>query len=65
MMALIYFAMCFNGGTYSVGFEWYPFDLIHNSAHYVSFLVVLPVALLIQAFLYIKIHNKFYSGSEN
>lgn len=61
MMALIYFAMCFNGGVVSVGFSWYPFDLIHNSAHYVSFIVILPVTLLMQSFYYLKSKNRFGS----
>lgn len=62
MMALIYFAMCFNGGTSSVSFEWYPFDLIYNGGHHVSFIVILPVALLIQAFYYLKSKNRLVSG---
>lgn len=61
MMALIYFAMCFNGGTTSFGFEWYPYDLIYNYAHRAGFLVMLPVSVLLQTFLYLRNKNKFAS----
>lgn len=33
IVALIYLAMCFNGGTSRVSFEWYPYDLLHNLGH--------------------------------
>ena len=33
VLALIYFAMCFSGGTVKVTFEWYPYDLLHNLGH--------------------------------
>lgn len=33
VLALIYFAMCFSGGTVRVTFEWYPYDLLHNLGH--------------------------------
>lgn len=33
ILCLIYLAMCFNGGTVSIGFEWYPYDLLHNLGH--------------------------------
>ncbi len=33
VLGLIYFAMCFNGGTSSIGFEWFPYDLLHNLGH--------------------------------
>ena len=33
IVALIYFAMCFCGGTVRVSFKWYPYDLLHNSGH--------------------------------
>ncbi len=39
ILALIYFAMCFNGGTEKVSFAWYPYDLIHNWAHASGFAV--------------------------
>lgn len=38
ILALIYLTMCFNGGTTSFGFEWYPYDLISNSAHSSGFI---------------------------
>ena len=33
MIALIYFAMCFAGGTERVTFKVYPYDLLHNLGH--------------------------------
>ena len=33
VLALIYFAMCFSGGTSEVTFEWYPYDLLNNLGH--------------------------------
>lgn len=47
VLALIYFAMCFNGGTATVGFSWYPYDLMHNSGHYTGILTGLVLGLLI------------------
>ena len=49
LMALIYFAACFSGGTSGVTFEWYPYDFMHNMAHYSGFLggaiLAIPVQL--------------------
>lgn len=39
VIALIYFAMCFNGGTSKVSFAWYPYDLLHNLGHASGFVV--------------------------
>ena len=39
MLGLIYFAMCFCGGTSSVSFTWYPYDLLHNLGHASGFFV--------------------------
>lgn len=33
VLGLIYLAMCFNGGTSTIGFEWFPYDLLHNLGH--------------------------------
>lgn len=33
VLGLIYFAMCYSGGTGFVTFEWYPHDLLHNLGH--------------------------------
>lgn len=33
VVGLIYFAMCFCGGTEGVAFEWYPYDLLNNLGH--------------------------------
>lgn len=45
IIALIYLAMCFNGGTTGFGFEIYPYDLISNMGHYTSFLVGLIISI--------------------
>ena len=39
ILALIYFAMCFNGGTSKVSFAWYAYDLLHNIWHATGFVV--------------------------
>ncbi|MCH5148050.1 MAG: rhomboid family intramembrane serine protease [Clostridiales bacterium] len=33
VVGLIYFAMCFCGGTERVAFKWYPYDLLNNLGH--------------------------------
>ena len=48
ILALIYLAMCFNGGVASFSFEWYPYDLMHNMGHYSSFLIGFVLALIVQ-----------------
>lgn len=48
LMALIYFAACFDGGTESVGFRWYPYDLMKNIGHYSSFVGGAILGLTIQ-----------------
>lgn len=48
MLGLIYFAMCFNGGTSSVGFDWYPYDLLHNLAHASGFVAGLVLGFVEQ-----------------
>ncbi len=45
ILGLIYFAMCFCGGTSTVSFEWYPYDLLHNSGHASGFVVGLVFGL--------------------
>lgn len=45
MIGLIYFAMCFSGGTKNVTFACYPYDLIHNSGHSSGFIVGLIFGL--------------------
>lgn len=45
IIALIYFAMCFNGGTSTIGFEWYPYDFMTNQGHYSAFLAGLGITL--------------------
>ena len=48
MLALIYFAACFNGGMSGVGFAWYPYDFMTNMGHYSGFVVGLVIGLLVQ-----------------
>lgn len=48
VLALIYLAMCFDGGTDSFGFRWYPYDLIHNLGHYSGALAGLILGLTVQ-----------------
>ena len=48
VLALIYFAMCFSGGTSEVSFAVYPYDLLHNLGHGTRFFCGAIVALLIQ-----------------
>ena len=49
VLALIYFAMCFSGGTRSVTFEWYPYDLLHNLGHASGFVTGIAFGLYEQA----------------
>ena len=39
ILGLIYFAMCFSGGTSQISFAWYPYDLLHNIGHASGFFV--------------------------
>ncbi len=48
VVALIYLASCFNGGTSKFSFTWYPYDLMHNMAHYSSFVAGIVIGLLVQ-----------------
>lgn len=45
MVGLIYFAMCFCGGTSTVSFVIYPYDLLHNLAHANGFIAGILFAL--------------------
>ena len=40
VLALIYLAMCFSGGTATVSFKPYPYDLLHNLGHGTGFSAV-------------------------
>ena len=48
VLALIYLAMCFSGGTATVTFKPYPYDLLHNLGHGTGFFCGAIVALLVQ-----------------
>ena len=48
ILALIYVASCFCGGTTNFQFALYPYDLITNMGHYKSFLSGGIIALLLQ-----------------
>lgn len=45
VLGLIYFAMCFNGGTATVSFVPYPYDLLNNIGHASGFVVGLLLGL--------------------
>ena len=45
IIGLIYFAMCFSGGTSRVSFALYPDDLLHNLGHASGFVVGLIFGL--------------------
>ena len=53
ILCLIYFAMCFNGGTKTVSFVWYPYDLLHNLGHASGFVVGLILGIYEQACYFI------------
>jgi len=48
ILALIYLACCFSGGTSTFSFEWYPYDMITNMGHYTAFLTGLIMSILLQ-----------------
>lgn len=48
LMALIYLAACFSGGTSEFAFCWYPYDFMHNMGHYSSFLAGAILGLTVQ-----------------
>lgn len=48
ILALIYLACCFCGGTHAFAFKIYPYDLINNMGHYTSFLTGAILTLLLQ-----------------
>ena len=56
LMALIYFAACFDGGVSQVSFRFYPYDFLHNVGHYSSFIAGLIIALVVQS---VKIFSRF------
>jgi len=45
VVALIYLAMCFNGGTTTFSFSIVPYDLMHNSGHYTGFLAGIIIGM--------------------
>lgn len=48
IIALIYLAMCYNGGATGFGLNWYPNDLINNMGHYTGFVAGLIVGLVVK-----------------
>lgn len=48
LMVLIYFAACFDGGTQTVSFQWYPYDFMHNMGHYSGFFGGAILSLTVQ-----------------
>ena len=64
MLGLIYFAMCFNGGTDHVGFSWYPYDAITNLGHYTSYFVGLIIATFLCTTKYLAERKSQLKDSE-
>lgn len=58
LMALIYFAACFDGGTQTVSFQWYPYDFMHNMGHYSGFFGGAVVGLALQLTRFIAVKEK-------
>lgn len=60
LIALIYFAACFAGGTRSVTFQWYPYDFMNNIAHYSGFLggAILAVTIQLVKLIAVKQHKE-------
>lgn len=58
ILALIYLACCFCGGTEKIAFQWYPHDLISNKGHYTSFLTGGIMALLVQFIAWQSVKEK-------
>ena len=48
VLCLIYVACCFCGGTSEFSFKIYPYDLIHNMAHYTGFITGIILTTLIK-----------------
>ena len=48
ILALIYWATCFSGGTTAFSFKIYPYDLLTNMGHYTSFFAGAILTLLLQ-----------------
>lgn len=48
ILALIYLAMCFSGGTSKFSFELYPYDLFNNMGHTGGAFAGLVVGLIVQ-----------------
>lgn len=48
IIALMYLAMCFDGGTDGFSFKPYPYDLLSNLGHYSAFFAGIIVSLIIQ-----------------
>ena len=58
LMALIYFAACFAGGTSSVTFKWYPYDFMHNMGHYSAFFSGALLAITVQLIKLIAVKER-------
>ena len=48
VLGLIYLAMCFNGGTSTIGFEWFPYDLLRNLGHASGFFAGIVLGCVVQ-----------------
>lgn len=57
MLALIYFAACFKGGTTDFSFTWYPYDAFNNLGHYTSYLTGIIITVTVKLFLFFTEKN--------
>lgn len=65
VLCLIYLAMCFNGGTSTVSFVPYPYDLLHNIAHSSGFVTGIALGVFESAlFLLIRYRTANGDGTE-
>lgn len=64
IIALIYLAMCYTGGTSSFTFTWYPWDLLHNLAHGSGFVAGIALCLTVQLTEMIVIYH-YKNKNEN
>lgn len=64
ILCLIYFAMCWCGGTTRFAWKWYPYDLFYNSGHYSGAIIGALLGLTINVTKLLACKEKFV-GSES
>lgn len=62
MLALIYWAACFNGGVERFSFSWYPYDAMTNLGHYTSYFVGLIISVFLCTTRYVT-ENKLKAAA--